>query len=175
MRDSSSEPKTPKIMRSAPGSFRTENTHFSVKVSGPWSTVGRGDRGSRDPDSSPMLRLSPFTFETAPACSSPHTYIDCVLRDIARPFAGSRASCDGTWSLGKYDIEDCRRGFAGLNARAEGGGVERPRPVDVGDTAEEGKLLSSSCNGRGADVGEATIGDATGLLITRRGIVIVTA
>lgn len=77
--------------------------------------------------------------------------------------AGRRTSCKGTWSLGKYEIDDCLWGFGGLQARAEGGGVERPRPwrdplgehTDVGEVVAEGKLPSISCNGRGTEVGES--------------------
>ncbi len=151
-----SEPDVATVKPQQPA-LSTLKTHFSVNVNGPWSTAGR--------ESSPILRLSPFfPFELTLACSSPQTYIDCVLRDAALPFVGCRASCGGTWSLGKYDIEDCRRGFAGLNARADSGGEDSPRPLRVGETAEAGKLLSTSCSGRGAEVGDRTAGAVSGTL-----------
>lgn len=68
-----------------------------------------------------------------------------------------------TWSLVKYEMDDCLRGFGDLKLRSVGGGVERPsdeavRGERTGEDVGE-RLLSSSCSGRGPAVGEETAGD----------------
>ena len=139
---------------------RASRTYFSVSVSGPWSASSSFTTLTLV-SWFPRLRRFLLTLEIA-LTSSAHTPIECVRRDVL-PFAAARPSKGATWSLGKYEIEDCRL-FGGLNARAEGGGVERPRPTSVcacvrGDDADVGELAmedvfpSINCSGRGAAAG----------------------
>lgn len=136
---------------------------FSVSVRGPWSTLGPGDiGGAASLVNDPRLLLSPFARPAALADpSAAQTPKELVLRPNVLSLDGDRRS---TWSLGKYEIDDWRRGFDALKLRALGGGVESPSDEDVrGDnTGEVGpleRLLSSSCSGRGPTVGEVTEGE----------------
>lgn len=111
----------------------------------------------------PRLRLSPLARPATP--SVVHMPIEFVLLAAVLSrleVVGDRRS---TWSLGKYDIEDCRRGFGALKLRADGGGVDRPNDEEVrgestlGETGLFDRFVSSSCSGRGPTVGEETAGE----------------
>lgn len=122
--------------------------------------------------SDPRLLRSPFARP-----STVQMPMECVLLGDTPllEMVGERRS---TWSLGKYEMEDCRRGFGDLKLRALGGGVESPRDDTVrgdstGDELPGERLLSSNCRDRGPIVGEETAGelgvaDATALMVSSR-------
>lgn len=133
------------------------HTHFSGRVRGPWSTKGPGEAGDEVSfTSDPRLRLSPLMRP-----STAQIPMECVLRGETPGLEETVGERKSTWSLGKYEMEDCLRGLGDLKLRAVGGGVSSPRDEAargerIGE--EEGeKLLSSSCNGRGPTVGEEEV------------------
>lgn len=151
---------------------------FSVRVSGPWSTAGPGDIGGvASFVSDPRLLLSPFP-RPAFNPSTVQMPIEFVLFAAALSLDETIGDRRSTWSLEKYEMDDCRRGFGALKLRALGGGVESPSDEDVrgdsiGETGPAATLLSSNCSGRGPTVGEVTAGEfGTALILwAARGIV----
>lgn len=147
-------------------------THFSVRVSGPWSVAGPGDRGSLPALIWPKLRLSPFILEAILLSSWLHTPTELLLLGgaLLSENVGDRQFGDA-WSLGKYEMDDCRLELPERKVQAVGGGVDRPSDDKargdnkvVGDSNASGTLLSRSWRGRGPkDVGER--GD-TGTAVT---------
>lgn len=114
-------------------------------MSGPRSTLGDGK------STAPRLRRSPFTPGLVTFC--PRDKLR--FREVAVTAVGERGFHVGVLSLGKYEIDDCRRDF---EFRAVGGGVDNPETVGEGHEELEGELQaivctlpSTSCRGLGPD------------------------
>ena len=141
------------------------STHFSVSVRGPWSTAGPGDiGGAASFINDPKLLLSPFARPAIAVSSTDQIPMELGLLTEAFSLEETVGDRKSTWSLGKYEIDDCLRGFGGLKLRALGGGVESPsdeevRGDSIGEVGTAEILLSSSCKGRGPTVGEVTAGE----------------